>query len=275
MTSVSATGPLVIHILEPLSTYRSPFLSARARIDTTSEPAPGSDIARAPTCWPEISFGRYLRFCCSLPLRRIWLTQRLEWAPYDKPTAALAREISSIATQCSRYPRPEPPYSSSTVMPCRPSAPISGHRSRGKTLSRSIASARGAMRSCAKSFTLFRSMSTSVPSPKSKPTHALGIMRRLRWRARSGAACNFISCSSRCQRLARWRSGHAVLPRLFQEGIDCARRRWLGKEESLHLIAAGKPQQDPLVLGFDSLNEHRQAERAAERHHRLDDHAAV
>ena len=31
------------------------------RIDTTSEPAPGSDIASAPTCSPEISLGRYLR----------------------------------------------------------------------------------------------------------------------------------------------------------------------------------------------------------------------
>jgi hypothetical protein len=33
--------------------------SARSFIDTTSEPAPGSDIASAPTCSPEISLGRY------------------------------------------------------------------------------------------------------------------------------------------------------------------------------------------------------------------------
>ncbi len=74
-------GPLVIHILRPLRMKRSPFRSARVVIDTTSEPEPGSDIASAPTCSPEISFGRYLRFCASLPLRRNWLTQRLEWAP--------------------------------------------------------------------------------------------------------------------------------------------------------------------------------------------------
>src|SRR6185503_18850214 len=80
-TSVSATGPLVIHILLPFRTKRSPFLSARVFIETTSEPAPGSDIAKEPTCSPEISFGRYFRFCVSLPLRRIWLTQRLECAP--------------------------------------------------------------------------------------------------------------------------------------------------------------------------------------------------
>jgi len=39
------------------------------------------DIAKEPTCSPEINFGRYFRFCASLPLRRIWLTQRFEWAP--------------------------------------------------------------------------------------------------------------------------------------------------------------------------------------------------
>src|SRR5277367_3846047 len=32
-TIVSASGPLVIHIFEPLSTYRSPRRSARVRID--------------------------------------------------------------------------------------------------------------------------------------------------------------------------------------------------------------------------------------------------
>ena len=32
--------------------------SARVVIETTSEPAPGSDIASAPTCSPEISLGR-------------------------------------------------------------------------------------------------------------------------------------------------------------------------------------------------------------------------
>ena len=64
-------------------------------------------------------------------------------------------------------------------MPKRPSSPISGHRSRGNLLVRSISSARGAMRSCAKPDTLSRSMSISGPSPKSKPVHAFEIMRDL------------------------------------------------------------------------------------------------
>src|SRR6185312_15260824 len=49
----------------------------------------------------------------------------------------------------------------------------------------------------------------------------------------------------------------------------------LGKEEALHLVAASKPQQNALVLGFDALDEHRQTKRAAKRHHRLDDDAAI
>ena len=69
---------------------------------TTSEPAFGSDMASAPMYSPEISFGRYFIFCSSLPLRLIWLTHRFEWAPYDRPTEAEAREISSIATMWAR-----------------------------------------------------------------------------------------------------------------------------------------------------------------------------
>src|SRR5580704_16324938 len=102
MTKVSATGPLVIHIFEPLSTKRSPLRVARVVIDTTSEPALGSDIASAPTCSPEMSLGRKRAFCSSLPLRTIWLTHRFECAPYDSPTDPEARDTSSIATQCAR-----------------------------------------------------------------------------------------------------------------------------------------------------------------------------
>ena len=69
---------------------------------TTSDPAFGSLIASAPTCSPDTSFGRYFAFCASLPLRRIWLTHRLECAPYDRPTEADARDTSSIATMCAR-----------------------------------------------------------------------------------------------------------------------------------------------------------------------------
>jgi len=51
-TSVSATVPFVHHILVPLSTKAPPRASARQRMPTTSDPAPGSLIASAPTCSP-------------------------------------------------------------------------------------------------------------------------------------------------------------------------------------------------------------------------------
>lgn len=68
-------------------------------MDTTSEPEPGSLIARAPMCSPLINWrsvrcackktrvclltlGRYLSFCLSFPFRTIWLTHRFECAPF-------------------------------------------------------------------------------------------------------------------------------------------------------------------------------------------------
>ena len=54
---------------------------ALVRIDTTSEPAFGSDIASAPTCSPVSSVGKNLFFCSSLALRLICETQRFECAP--------------------------------------------------------------------------------------------------------------------------------------------------------------------------------------------------
>ncbi len=54
---------------------------ALVRIDTTSEPAFGSDIASAPTCSPVSSLGKNRLFCSSVALRLSCETQRLEWAP--------------------------------------------------------------------------------------------------------------------------------------------------------------------------------------------------
>ena len=39
----------------------------------------------------------------------------------------------------------------------------------------------------------------------------------------------------------------------------------LGEQEALHLIAASKPQQHPLLLGLHAFDQHAQPERAAER----------
>src|SRR5690242_5289555 len=80
-TATSASGPLVIHILLPLAIHWPPFFSARQLMEpTTSEPAPGSDMARAPTHSPEQSLGRYLLRCSSVPFRYRLFMHRLEWA---------------------------------------------------------------------------------------------------------------------------------------------------------------------------------------------------
>ena len=92
----------MIHILLPFRTKWSPLKSARSFIDTTSDPALGSDMASAPTCSPDTSLGRYFWRWVSVPLRMIWFTHRLECAPYDRPTEAEPREISSIATTWAR-----------------------------------------------------------------------------------------------------------------------------------------------------------------------------
>src|SRR6185437_110937 len=90
-----------------------------------------------------------------------------ECAPYDRPTDADAREISSIATTCATYPSPAPPQASSTVMPSRPMPPSFTHRSAGNTLSRSMSAARGAISPDANLRTDARSMSIVSPSSKS------------------------------------------------------------------------------------------------------------
>ena len=45
--------------LDPFIIHLSPFLSAFVRIDTTSDPAFGSDMANDPTLDPVQSSGRY------------------------------------------------------------------------------------------------------------------------------------------------------------------------------------------------------------------------
>ena len=81
-SSTSASGPLVIHILLPLAIQWSPLASARHPMEpTTSEPAPGSLMANAPTYSPLHSPGRYFCRCASLPLWKMLLTHRLECAP--------------------------------------------------------------------------------------------------------------------------------------------------------------------------------------------------
>ncbi len=49
----------------------------------------------------------------------------------------------------------------------------------------------------------------------------------------------------------------------------------LGEQKALHLVAAGKAQQHPLLVGLDAFGQHLHAERVAERDDRLDDGAGI
>lgn len=106
----------------------------------------------------------YLLRCASLPLWKMFYVARLECAPYDRPTEADAREISSIATVCAKKPMPVRPYSTAIVKPSRPISPIFTHRSAGNRVSRSIRCARGAISFSAKACAVSPSRSMSSPS---------------------------------------------------------------------------------------------------------------
>src|ERR1041384_2306427 len=62
---------------------------------------------------------------------------------------------------------------------------------------------------------------------------------------------------------------------LEQKLVDGLSRRRLGEQEALHLVAAGEPQQNALLLGLHALAQNRETEGASERHDGLDDDAAV
>mmetsp|Transcript_10216 Transcript_10216/g.22477 ORF Transcript_10216/g.22477 Transcript_10216/m.22477 type:complete len:231 (-) Transcript_10216:143-835(-) len=145
-TNTSASGPFVHHILFPLTTnsFLAASYSARVFMDTTSEPLLGSLIESAPTYSPLQSLGNYLSFCSTVANLSNWPMQRLVCAMYDKPIAGEMREISSTATEWSRWPRPSPPNFSSTVTPRMPaSSPSLRHSGYGNKLSLSTCCAMG------------------------------------------------------------------------------------------------------------------------------------
>src|ERR1700761_3989252 len=70
-TATSATDPLVIHILRPLSTQSDPSRRARVVIEAGSEPASGSVNPKQPSSSPAAIPGSHCCFCCSEPNRQI------------------------------------------------------------------------------------------------------------------------------------------------------------------------------------------------------------
>ncbi|MNL41686.1 hypothetical protein D3C87_1641080 [compost metagenome] len=103
----------------PLTTYRPSFFTALVLILVVSVPVVGSVTA---IDWmrnsPAAIFGRYFSFCAVLPLRNSVLMLYI-W-PLTAPELPPERLISSMITDASVSPRPEPPYSSGIIADSQP-----------------------------------------------------------------------------------------------------------------------------------------------------------
>ena len=140
-TNTSASGPLVIHIFEPSATQPSSLRSARHAIEPmTSDPAPASLIASAPTCSPESSLGSHRSRCSFVPLAQR-LCAQVQNAPRTTCRPTPRRGRAPRRSPGARGTRAPPPSTSGTLARARRGRPCSGQSRRGNASSRSIASA--------------------------------------------------------------------------------------------------------------------------------------
>src|SRR5690606_25478014 len=108
-TMTPATSPLVIHCLAPLRTQRSPRRSAVVVIAAGSEPACGSERAKAPATYsPEVSRVTYFRFCSSVPAAQISSAHMLV-TPIVTAAEASPRAIWERASESATAPASAPP----------------------------------------------------------------------------------------------------------------------------------------------------------------------
>ena len=124
----SAPSAKVHQYLLPVMTHSSPSRRARHETLAKSEPAAGSDKARAPRYSPRATRGMIAARCASSnicePIKVLPLA-------ITDPTLIQARESSSAMRQYSKHPRPKPPYFSGMVMPKYPSSAILSISERG------------------------------------------------------------------------------------------------------------------------------------------------
>ncbi len=136
----------MIQFLAPFSTQPPSTFSARVRIAAGSEPASGSESAKAPSHSPEAIFGRTRCFRSSEPSILIGSEAR-SWTAMISEVEASPLAISSTATQNISSPVPVPPYSSLNGSPSRSCSAKSSRRSCGNSPVASISAARGTTRS--------------------------------------------------------------------------------------------------------------------------------
>ena len=114
-TIVSAYGPLVMKVLEPLSTYSSPSRRAVEAIDpNASEPELGSVIAHAPIL-SIVSTSRAQRFFCAIvPFDMMAAAVR----PTDTPIAVTMPGEHLQSSMIGSIVNPPPPPSRSAFASC-------------------------------------------------------------------------------------------------------------------------------------------------------------
>eukprot|EP01137_Pigoraptor_chileana_P030674 Opistho-2@17497 len=121
--NISAMPPLLIQILLPLRRKCLPSADrvARVRMDPASDPLDGSVSAKAATCSPDASLGRYFCFCASLPNIRIPLRPIL-WCAIRVTARLPSCEMTSTTRAYAVFDRPRPPYSWGIWRPKSPSS---------------------------------------------------------------------------------------------------------------------------------------------------------
>src|SRR6202000_2431280 len=87
---------------------------------------------QAPSHSHVANFGSQRCFCSSLPNVRICPVHNELCAASDKPIEPQTLAISVITVTYSKYPNPDPPYSSGTKTPIIPSSPNCLNSSTGK-----------------------------------------------------------------------------------------------------------------------------------------------
>ena len=106
----------MIQFFVPVTTHSSPSRTARVIIPPGSEPASGSDSAKAGDHSPDAQRGRKRCFCSAVPNSLIGSVPS-SWIIRISALEAHARAISSTATLSMSVPVPVPPCSSSNGRP--------------------------------------------------------------------------------------------------------------------------------------------------------------
>src|SRR3954452_21766542 len=150
----------------PVMTYLSPFLTARVRMDDTSEPAPGSVRQNEANLSSSHSIPRYFFLTSSEPASSTGAEAR-PLAPSEVVMPEQPQESSSSIRHPSRKPRPGPPYSSGTCVFINPTSCAFWKTSIGQVPSLSYSQATERISFSAKSWASSRRFFCSSVSVKS------------------------------------------------------------------------------------------------------------